>query len=197
MLTDEQGEILVKAARSAIESFLELGKVEEDVHKTLEGFSQPNGVFVTLKTYPDYLRGCIGFPISKEPLKKTLVDAAISAAFRDPRFKPLEKKELKRVTVEVSVLTEPEIIKVSNPQEYVKHIKVGRDGLVVKRGYFSGLLLPQVAPEFGWGAQELLERCCEKAGLELDGYKDENTEVYKFQAQVFSEEKPRGKIKEK
>lgn len=184
---------MVKSARRAIESFLDSSAVAEDVHRGLAGFSQVSGVFVTLRTFPGHeLRGCIGYSIPDEPLSKTLVDASLSAAFKDPRFKPLEKSELKHVTVEVAVLTKPELLKVKNPDDYFGRIRIGRDGLVVRRGVFSGLLLPQVPVELGWAPREFLERCCEKAGLDLDEYKKDDTEIYTFQAQTFSEKEPGG-----
>ena len=101
---------------------------------------------------------------------------------------------MKGVTLEVSVLTPPEIIKVLDPLEYPKHIKIGRDGLIIAKGWRRGLLLPQVPIEWGWGSQEFLSQCCVKSGLSPNEWKKRGTEVYKFQAIRFKEDEPNGKV---
>ena len=162
----------VEIARRTIELWLK----NREKHKP-EGypkeFDEKYGVFVTIHTYPEKeLRGCIGFPEPVYPLIKALQEAAISAATHDPRFPPLAESELNKVIIEVSVLTKPELIKVENPKDYVKNIRIGKDGLIAKKGFHSGLLLPQVATEYKWGAEEFLSQTCMKAGLSPDTWLD-------------------------
>ena len=123
-----------------------------------------------------------------------LEDASIAAAVEDPRFPPVKSEELDSITFEVTVLTPPQTIKVDNPQEYPGKIKVGQDGLIVRYGYNSGLLLPQVPIEWGWNAKEFLEHTCEKAGLPQDYWEKPEIEVQKFQGIVFKEKEPKGEI---
>ena len=103
------------------------------------------------------------------PLHQALRLAAVAAATEDPRFDPLRPKDLDTVRFEVTVLDEPALIRAGTPQEYISAITPGRDGLIVRRGEASGLLLPQVAAEYGWSAREFLENTCRKAGLDPDG----------------------------
>jgi AmmeMemoRadiSam system protein A len=105
---------------------------------------------------------------------------ARAAAFDDPRFDPLEPGEYDQLEYEISVLSPLERVR------GVEDIKIGRDGLMVKLDYHSGLLLPQVASEHGWNATEFLEQTCLKAGLPKSTYRDKHAEVYKFSADVFS-----------
>jgi uncharacterized protein (TIGR00296 family) len=159
---------------------------------------EKSGVFVTLNTTkPSHeLRGCIGYPLPTEPLAAATINAAIGAATADPRFEMVEVSELEdRISVEVSVLTVPEKLAGKKPTERPKEIQVGRDGLIVGRGSRRGLLLPQVAPEWNWDAEELLSHCCLKAGLPPDAWLDMDTEVEKFQAVVFEEVEPNGEVR--
>jgi len=195
----ELGELLVKLSRKAIKTYLEDGKViavPPDIPAILK---EPHGVFVTLtKTYGSkrMLRGCIGFPEPTYPLCEATIRSAISAATSDPRFPPVELRELSEITIEVSVLTPPKLVKCSNSREYPSLIEVGRDGLIVERGVSRGLLLPQVPVEWGWDAEEFLMQCCIKAGISPDSWLLEGTRVYKFQGRVFSEESPGGPVRE-
>lgn len=194
MISLEQGKRLIKLARESISCYF-LGK-EVDVRDYKKEFSEVLGVFVTLNKNGE-LRGCIGFPEGVFPLYEGVIKAARSAAFSDPRFVPLEKDELKDITVEVSVLTKPRRIVVKKAEDYIKNIKVGRDGLIVRSSFGSGLLLPQVAIEYKWDSRTFLEQTCVKAGLDRDSWKDlENYVVFKFQSQVFSEVKPGGEVKQ-
>ncbi len=191
MLSLAQGKKLVEAAREAVTSKFE-GK-----HFGLKGFEEPSGVFVTIHSYPENeLKGCIGYPEPIMPLNKVLVQAAMSAASSDPRFRPVQKEELNNIIFEVSVLTKPELIRIKNPEDYKKEIKIGRDGLVAEYRGFRGLLLPQVAPEWKWDVEEFLNNTCEKAGLPAESWKNTSVKIHKFQAQIFKEEKPKGKIVE-
>jgi hypothetical protein len=124
-----------------------------------------------------------------------LLESAHNAAFEDPRFPPLIEDEVSEITVEVSVLTPPEKINVDSPKEYPEKIKVGRDGLIIARGYRRGLLLPQVPLEWGWDSEEFLIQTCFKAGLPPDSWLLSDTDIYSFRAIIFTEETPRGQVK--
>jgi len=196
-LTSEEGVYLVKLARRAIEKRLRTGETvqPEDAPEKLR---RPCGVFVTLNRVEGpvhRLRGCIGFPYPEKPLVEAVVDAAISAALRDPRFSPVSAEEMDSIVVEVSVLTPPELLRVESPDRYPDQVEVGRDGLIVSRGGRRGLLLPQVPVEWGWDAEEFLTQCCLKAWLPPDAWLTPGTEVSKFQAIIFSEETPRGTVR--
>ena len=99
--------------------------------------------------------------------------------------------------MEISILTPPQLIEVKNPMEYSKEIKIGQDGLIVEKGWCKGLLLPQVPVECDWNEEEFLSNCCMKAGLPPDAWLLRGTNIYKFQAIIFEEETPKGKIKRK
>lgn len=186
MLTPAQGKELLLLARQAIRAHLTGG--EKPPLPAGEVFREKRGVFCTLKTRLDVLRGCIGFPFPTTPLAEALADAAVSAASRDPRFKPLESRELQDIRIEVTVLTKPEPL-TGKREDYPTKIKIGRHGLIVKTQYASGLLLPQVAVESGeWSPIEFLEATCWKAGLPPQAWKDESTQVLVFEGQVFQEE---------
>jgi len=192
---DEEGEFLVRTARSAVEEYVKYRNRIEPPGETPDKMRQKAGVFVTLNTYPDgMLRGCIGHPYRDSPLIDALIDSAISACSRDPRFPPVGREELDRISVEVTVLTPPEQIKVKKPSEYADKIELVKHGLIVKKGWYQGLLLPQVATEYGWDAEEFLSQTCHKAGLPLMAWLDEDTQVLRFEGIVFSEEKPKGRV---
>lgn len=201
----DDGKFFVMYARKTIESFFEnCGKTTEEYmpnidvdEKILRKFSDKSGVFVTLETYPEHeLRGCIGFPEPIFPLINGLRKASLYAAFDDPRFEPLQPEELNKITIEVTILTPPELIK-ANSSEYEKHIEIGRDGLIVRKGARSGLLLPQVPVEWKWNKEEFLEETCMKAGLNPKEYLKKDTKIYKFQGIIFSEISPNGDVVEK
>jgi AmmeMemoRadiSam system protein A len=136
--------------------------------------------FVTIKKKGD-LRGCIGHIIAVEPLWKTVQLMAIAASTEDPRFNPVTRDELSSLDLEISVLSP--IVKVKDLTE----IEVGKDGLIISRGYYRGLLLPQVATEYNWDRTTFLEQTCRKAGLPTNAYKDPETVIEKFTAIVFGE----------
>jgi hypothetical protein len=184
----EEGEKLVRYARKVIENHVKGEKIDN-----LENFEEKVGVFVTINTYPErMLRGCIGIPEPVMPLCRAIKEAAVSAC-HDPRFPDLREDELDNIVVEVTVLTPPQLIK-CKPEDYPKHVEIGKDGLIVEKGWYKGLLLPQVAVEYKWNEEEFLSHTCMKAGLPPDAWLDKNTKVYKFQGEVFAEEKPHGKI---
>ncbi len=194
MIKLEQAKKLIKVARDSISSYFSSGDVKvDDVKKE---FSDVLGVFVTLNKNGE-LRGCIGFPEGIYPLYEGVIKAARSAAFSDPRFIPVVEEELKDIIIEVSILTKPEKINVKDADEYINKIKVGKDGLIVKGPFNSGLLLPQVATEYKWDSKTFLEQTCVKAGLAADSWHDlKQCSVYRFQSQVFSEVSPKGEVKQ-
>jgi len=199
-LSDEEGKFLITLARNAVETYLDTGKILEPPENTPKKLFENCGVFVTINTVTrgnHELRGCIGYPYPTNPLVEAVVDAAISAATRDPRFEPVEKKELDSVVFEVSVLTPSELVKAEKPEEYLKKIKVGEHGLIIEKGFYKGLLLPQVPGEWGWCEEEFLCQCCVKAGLPPDSWLTKGTKIYRFTAIVFEEEKPHGEVNRK
>ncbi|MCC7568364.1 MAG: TIGR00296 family protein [Candidatus Methanofastidiosa archaeon] len=194
MVTAEEGSLLVANARSCIEHHLR-GTPYEAPPGLPESFFEKSGVFVTLKTYPErQLRGCIGYPEPSLPLFEALCDAAVSAATRDPRFYPVTLPELEALVVEVTVLTPP--VPVSGCQDLAKAVRVGRDGLIIEKGYHKGLLLPQVPVEWGWTEEEYLSQTCVKAGLSPDAWSTDGVTVFTFTGQVFSETRPQGETVE-
>ena len=192
-LSDSDGVVLVKTARKAVTEFLSNGnriKLESDLE---EKFSFNSGVFVTLNN-SDGLRGCIGFPMPEKKLSHAIIEGAIAAATEDPRFPSVKTIELNDIVFEVTVLTPPVEIDVSDPMEYLEKIKVGRDGLIIRHSFSSGLLLPQVPVEYGWNVEEFLQHTCEKAGLARDTWKNESVKIEKFEGIIFKEETPNGQV---
>lgn len=141
------------------------------------------GAFVTLRVGRD-LRGCLGHIAPDRALGDLVPNLAVAAAREDPRFPPVAAGELDRVTIEISVLSPPTPVDAGVPGAVV----IGRDGLIVERGRARGILLPQVAPEQGWGVEPFLSATCEKAGLPGGAWREPGTRVLTFQADVFDEE---------
>ena len=176
-------EFLLKIARKAIEN-------ENFEPKEIPNWAkEKRGVFVTI-TKNNELRGCIGFILPLYPLWKGTIKAAREAAYGDPRFPPLDKDEIKEIKIEISILTKPKELN-GNPKEFPNKIKIGRDGIIISKGIFSGILLPQVATEYHLSPIEFLDETCAKAGLPSKCWM--NSKVYTFQAEIVSEpseEKP-------
>ena len=197
-LTLKDGQFLVRLARKAVQTYLETGKVLSAPKNASLKLSDRCGVFVTLykmMTNERKLRGCIGLPYPTLPLVQAVVDSAINSATHDPRFPPISRNELSTIIFEVSILTPPQLIKVEKPTEYPLRIEVGKDGLIVEKGYYKGLLLPQVPIEWNWSEEEFLCQCCIKTGLPPDCWLVEETKVYTFQAIIFEEVTPNGEIR--
>ncbi|PIO05087.1 TIGR00296 family protein [Candidatus Woesearchaeota archaeon CG08_land_8_20_14_0_20_43_7] len=186
MLTEEQGKRLIQLAKESIISSLLHDSI--DVESYQDEFPDAHGVFVTLKKKGE-LRGCIGFPLPDYPLFEGVFKAARAAAFDDPRFPPLAKDELSDIDIEISVLSVPVTVKFKDPDDLLKKIKVGRDGLMIKYNFASGLLLPQVPVELGWDEKTFLDNLCLKAGLPKGSWKEKDVEIKSFQAQVFYQDK--------
>lgn len=178
-LTDAQKVLLLKTARFRIQEHL-FDKTDEPVPELKEPvFGEKYGMFVTL-TINDDLRGCIGYVEGVKPLREAVKDMALQAAFHDPRFYPLSKEEYVSIAVEISILYPVEAVK------NFSDIQVGRDGLIMERGYSKGLLLPQVATEYGWSREEFMNQTCRKAGMESFCWEN-GAKVLKFEAEVFNE----------
>ncbi len=187
-LVDEaEAQALLRVARRSLQAYLE-GRPPPDAAELFgEGgpparLREPRGVFVTL-TNGGRLRGCTGYIEARLPLWEAVRDLAVSSAARDFRFPPVAPEEGPLVQIEISVLTPPRRI---DPAE----IAIGRHGLIARMRGRMGLLLPQVATDWGWGPEEFLGRTCEKAGLPREAWRDPTCEIYGFEAQVFHEEEP-------
>ncbi|MCX6825646.1 MAG: AmmeMemoRadiSam system protein B [candidate division Zixibacteria bacterium] len=169
---------LLKIARESIRGYLTGETLPEfQVSDDLQKFG---AAFVTL-TENNILRGCIGYTTAVEPLFKTVSACAVQAAVSDPRFSPVRKEEIDKLHIEISVLTPMKVI------DSLEEIKIGRDGLMIFKGNHRGLLLPQVATEYGWDRKEFLEQVCVKANLDKEAYKDPEAVIYRFQVVVFGE----------
>jgi AmmeMemoRadiSam system protein B/AmmeMemoRadiSam system protein A len=178
-LTDEERSRLLALARETIEDRLQGKKITQG-----EGaagvLKEERGVFVSLHK-KGKLRGCIGYIEGRKPLLEAVREMAQSAAFEDPRFSPLRREEMKDLDIEISVLTP--LKEVSD----INEIEVGTHGIYLTRGFFSGLLLPQVATQYGWDRVTFLEETCRKAGLPPQAWKDKKTRIYIFSADIFGE----------
>jgi AmmeMemoRadiSam system protein A len=175
-LSEKDKEQLKEMAKKAIESVL-YGQ-SGAAFKPSENLKEKGGAFVTIKKKGD-LRGCIGYIRAVLPIHQTVKEAAIQAAFHDPRFAPVNKNEWKDIEMEISVLTPMRKIK------DVEEIEVGKHGLYIEKGYDSGLLLPQVATEYNWDRMTFLEHTCYKAGLQRDAWKSKDINIYVFSADIF------------
>lgn len=182
MLNETQRKRLLAIARQSIEGALAGRRPEStDADEADEDLRRPAGVFVTLRTHDGELRGCIGSIVAREPLLRAVVSSAVNAAFRDPRFAPVTAEELPGLELEISVMGPIE--RVTDLGEIV----CGRDGLIVSRGRSAGLLLPQVATEYGWDRETFLDQTCVKAGLRPGAWRQPETRIEKFSAEVFGE----------
>jgi len=196
-ITDKEGGFLVRLARLAVEKW-----VKEKIKITPPDDTPPilkekAGVFVTLTKKingNEELRGCIGYIMPIKPLVEATIDVAIAAASEDPRFSPVQENELSDILVEVTVLTPPEKIDVDDKKKLLDIIKIGRDGLIIKYGPFSGTLLPQVPIEYGWNTQTFLENLCWKAGLPANCWLEPKAEIYRYQGLIWKEKEPNGRV---
>jgi AmmeMemoRadiSam system protein A len=175
--------LLLKLARESIET--SFNDTDPDISK-VGHLTQLRGCFVTIRK-DKQLRGCIGFPRPIMPLYEQIIAASKAAAFEDPRFAPMNKNDIKESVIEISILTRPELLKQKDPNEYLKDIEIGKDGLIIQ-GDSSGLLLPQVATEYNFSPLQFLECVCEKAGVQKDAWKNPANKIYKFHAEIFSED---------
>ncbi len=182
-LNREQQLRLLGLARRTIENVLDgKGLPEADMVDEFGDsiFAERCGAFVTLHA-DGALRGCIGYIKGIKTIPETIIDMANASAFKDPRFPPLRKQEYGVIDIEISIMSPIEEVR------DVSEIEVGRDGLIISAGYRTGLLLPQVATEYGWDRKTFLEHTCYKAGLPGDAWRAKGTKIEKFSAQVFGE----------
>jgi hypothetical protein len=180
-LASSEKTFLLKIARKSLVLAVERGESLADF--TIEGEAAPvatcGGAFVTLRR-GRRLRGCIGQILPDAPLAQVVAYCAKAAALTDPRFTPVTLDEVREIEIELSVLSAPE-------DTAPDRIEPGRHGLIVSRGAQRGLLLPQVAQEYGWSAQRFLEETCVKGGMKPDAWKSDTTRIQAFTAEVFSE----------
>jgi AmmeMemoRadiSam system protein A len=177
-LTREDELACLKLARQALEHYFKTGRPPRPPVKP-GILMEKRGAFVTLTVDAD-LRGCIGYPLPVKPLDETIIEMAVAAASQDTRFEPLAADEMKKLKIEISVLGLPEPI--GDPAR----VEVGRHGIIVSKGFYKGLLLPQVPVEHRWDRETYLSHGCLKAGLPPDEWK-KGAKIEVFTAQVFSE----------
>lgn len=177
-LTDDEKRILLTTVRETIRSRLFGGELS--LPRPTDNLTTQCGAFVTIHK-KGRLRGCIGHITGIKPLFTGVQELALSSAFNDPRFPRLTKDEYPDIDIEISVLTPLE--EAASPEE----VEVGKHGILVQRGFRSGVLLPQVATEQGWDRETFLNHTCRKAGLPEDCWRDEETQIQLFSAIVFGE----------
>jgi AmmeMemoRadiSam system protein B/AmmeMemoRadiSam system protein A len=192
LLAPEKGQVLVKLARSTLrEKFgLPLPPSEADRMRSAlsdASFQARCGTFVTLK-HNGQLRGCIGSLSASDPLAEGVRRNAINAAFNDPRFSPLTQTELGQVEIEVSVLTEPQPLPFSDPEDLLRRLRPNVDGVIIRQGYANATFLPQVWEQLP-KKEDFLGHLCLKAGLPRDAWKRGKLEVSTYQVQYFEEHK--------
>ncbi len=185
LLKPEERRWLLRLARTTLERLAPSGsQVPEEAQlfdgEPPEAVRGERGAFVTLHVGND-LRGCIGYVLPVAPLYRSVIENAVNAARRDPRFPPVTPGEVPGLRIEISAMTLPRKI------DSVAEIRVGEHGLIVSRGGRRGLLLPQVATEYDWDAETFLSHTCQKAGLPFDAWRSESIEIEVFTAEVFSE----------
>jgi AmmeMemoRadiSam system protein A len=180
-LNEEERRALLRVARRQIQSTVGAPTTSADADQpTLPELKA--GAFVSLHK-KGALRGCIGTFDTTRPVVQQVEDMALAAATRDPRFSPVTGAEEIDIDIEISVLTPPRTI------EDIEEIEVGKHGIVITRGFMKGVLLPQVATEYGWDRETFLRHTCRKAGINEDAWRDSETEIQVFAAEVFGEKK--------
>jgi len=183
--SEEEGRQLLQLARKTIEQHLQGAGGGQIVGDLPPGFSERCGTFVTL-TKGGRLRGCIGHIMPQEPLFEGVKVNAINAAFRDPRFPPLQSDEMAQVKIEVSVLTEPVPLRYKGKEDLLGQLKPGVDGLIIRKGYHQATFLPQVWEQLP-KKEAFLSQLCLKAGLDGHAWEKGDLEVSVYQVQAFEE----------
>jgi AmmeMemoRadiSam system protein A len=179
-LTAADKKLLLKIVRTSIEARL-AGETVPELPELPEILRQRRGAFVTLERQ-GRLRGCIGYIEAKKPLHLTVEEMAVAAAFRDPRFPPVKPEEWPDITVEISILSPLKEIR------EIEEIEVGRHGLYIMQGGYSGLLLPQVAVDYAWDRLTFLRQTCSKAGLPSEAWQEKKTRIFVFSADIIGPE---------
>jgi len=183
MVPEADGKRFLRLARETVSGAFK--GIDPEDHILKEKYQKKQGVFVTLKKKGE-LRGCIGFPEPVIPLYTAVKEAAKEAAFGDPRFPEVTESELEDISFEISILSVPQELKNQTPEGIISSVRIGQDGLII-RGHSSGLLLPQVATEWGFSQEKFLEEVSRKAGLGKDAWKNPRNRLFTFQAQIFME----------
>jgi len=201
-LTLEEGALLVRIARDAIEEYVRKGeRIDLSKYNISEKLTRPGMTFTTIERLDESgktsLRGCIGFLSPVYSLVESTIESAIEAAVNDPRFNPVEPSELDGLIVEVTVLSQPVMITAHDRWSLPRAIVIGRHGLVAEKGWFKGTLLPVVPVEYCWDEETFLAETCMKAGLKPDCWLDESTRIYIYEGRVFRERAPRGEVYER
>lgn len=178
LLTKKEQKELLTIARKTIVDYVTNRNIPTTVTAS-PGLSLHSGCFVTIKKNGE-LRGCIGNFVSSQPLYLLVQEMAVSAATRDPRFYPMKVDDLADFTLDISVLSPLE------KAASVDEIQVGKHGIYIVKGSYCGVLLPQVATEYGWDRDQFLQHTCVKAGLPKDAWQGE-CDIYIFSAQVFGD----------
>jgi AmmeMemoRadiSam system protein A len=187
-LSEDEGRYLLVVARSAIKNRLSNQEESQISWKDLpEKFKNQLGTFVTI-TIDGNLRGCIGHIIPRESVIEGIRENAINAAFRDPRFPPLTREEFEKIEIEVSILTAPQELDYSDPEDLLNKLRPGKDGVIIKKGYHEATFLPQVWDQLP-DKEEFLMHLCMKAGLSHDSWRNEKLQISTYQVQAFEEEK--------
>ena len=184
LLSQTEGQLALQLARLYAESAV-TGKPPHGEPELTEIFTEKRGIFVTLNKLGD-LRGCIGFPFPVMGLGEAIKEAAVHAAVNDPRFYPVNEGELCEISVEITILTQPTLLECA-PERRPAAVIVGRHGLIAEMNGHTGLLLPQVAVEYGWGPVEFLCETCNKAGLHPDAWTSASCNILTFEGQIFKE----------
>jgi len=182
MLTHDDKKFLLELARKTIVNFISFGtQTKVDISNLLPNLKFKAGAFVTLHK-ESKLRGCIGRFTANNALYKTVQEMAISAATQDSRFNKVTVDELDKLQIEISVLTPLKQI------NSIDQIELGKHGIYIKKDFYSGTLLPQVATENNWTKEEFLGYCCKhKAGLDWNSWKNKDVQLFTYEAIVFSE----------
>jgi AmmeMemoRadiSam system protein A len=180
VLEERERVALLRIARDAI---VQTVGADDELREPVDESDRPSlcaGAFVSLHK-KGQLRGCIGTFDTSQPVIKQVEEMAVAAATRDPRFRPVSQREVRDIDIEISVLTPPRTVTSTD------EIQVGVHGLLVTRGYQRGVLLPQVATEYGWDRETFLVHTCRKAGLPDEAWQDPATVIQVFTAEVFGE----------
>jgi AmmeMemoRadiSam system protein A len=186
-LNDQEGRYLLGVARKTIQQELFKDKASSQPDEMASPkFAERRGTFVTL-TINEGLRGCIGHIIPQESLLEGIRENAVNAAFKDPRFNPLSKKEWDSVKIEISILTDPKPLEYTDGDDLLKKIRPNIDGVIIKKGYYQATFLPQVWEQLP-DKKEFFTHLCLKAGMDGNEWKKGKLEVYTYQVQAFEED---------
>lgn len=186
-IEDNDRELLLKLARKTIEKKSKNNIIaSEEIDQLSSLLKENRGCFVTL-TINNNLRGCIGYILPVAPLYKAVIDNAYNAAFSDPRFAPVSENEVKNLHIEISVLTVPTVLEYNGKEDLLKKLVPFKDGVILKKGFYSSTFLPQVWDQLP-KKEDFLGHLCLKAGLSPDEWENGKLEVERYYTEVFEEE---------